>query len=94
MLAGRCSARLAVNLEPLKSQTHMEKFVMAAGTAVRYADAGKGTQAVLLLHGYLESIEVWDDFAGQLGTSYRVLRLALPGHAFSDWGGPEVIALA
>lgn len=69
----------------------MEKFVMAAGTAVRYADAGKGTQAVLLLHGYLESIEVWDDFAGQLGTSCRVIRLDLPGHGFSDWGGREVI---
>ena len=69
----------------------MEKFVMAAGTAVRYADAGKGTQTVLLLHGYLESIEVWDDFAGQLGTSYRMLRLDLPGHGFSDWGGREVI---
>ncbi|WP_345740245.1 alpha/beta hydrolase [Rikenella microfusus] len=67
----------------------MEKFVMAGSTPVRYADAGKGTQVVLLLHGYLESIEVWDDFAGMLGREYRVIRLDLPGHGFSDWDGRE-----
>lgn len=66
---------------------------MAGGTPVRYADAGKGTQAVLLLHGYLESIEVWDDFAGELGKNYRVIRMDLPGHGFSDWGGREVIGI-
>lgn len=71
----------------------MEKFVMAGGTPVRYADAGKGTQAVVLLHGYLESIEVWDDFAGELGKEYRVIRVDLPGHGFSDWGGREVIGI-
>lgn len=66
---------------------------MAGGTPVRYADSGKGTQAVLLLHGYLESIEVWDDFAGELGKEYRVLRMDLPGHGFSLWGEGEVIGV-
>lgn len=71
----------------------MEKFVMAGDTPVRYADAGKGTQTVVLLHGYLESIEVWDDFAGALGKDYRVIRVDLPGHGFSDWGGREVVGI-
>lgn len=71
----------------------MEKFIIANNTPVRYADAGKGTQAVLLLHGYLESMEVWEEFAGQLGKHYRVLRMDLPGHGFSDWGGREVISM-
>lgn len=71
----------------------MEKFIIANNTPVRYADAGKGTQAVLLLHGYLESIEVWETFAGALGKHYRVLRMDLPGHGFSDWGGREVITM-
>lgn len=66
---------------------------MAGSTPVRYADAGKGTQVVVLLHGYLESIEVWDDFAGELGKAYRVIRIDLPGHGFSDWGGREVIGI-
>lgn len=71
----------------------MEKFVMAAGTAARYADGGKGTQTVVLLHGYLESIEVWDHFAGELGKDYRVIRIDLPGHGFSDRGGREVVGI-
>lgn len=66
---------------------------MAAGTPVRYADAGRGSQTVLLLHGYLESLEVWDDLAGELGKHYRVLRVDLPGHGFSDWGDREVIGI-
>lgn len=66
---------------------------MAGGTPVRYADAGRGTQVILLLHGYLESIEVWEDFAGMLGKEYRVIRMDLPGHGFSDWGGRETIGI-
>lgn len=66
---------------------------MAGDTPVRYSDAGRGTQVVLLLHGYLESIEVWEDFAGMLGRDYRVICVDLPGHGFSDWGGREVIGI-
>lgn len=67
--------------------------MMAGDTPVRYEDAGKGTQAVLLLHGYLESLEVWDDFAGRLGKKYRVIRMDLPGHGFSQWGERKVIGI-
>ena len=38
----------------------MEKFMMAAGTALRVLDTEKGDTTVVLLHGYLEMIEVWD----------------------------------
>ncbi|MDE5943971.1 MAG: alpha/beta hydrolase [Rikenella sp.] len=66
---------------------------MAGDTPVRYSDGGKGTQVVLLLHGYLESIEVWEEFAGMLGRNYRVICVDLPGHGFSDWGGRSVIGI-
>lgn len=71
----------------------MEKFIMAGDTPVRYADGGRGEQVVLLLHGYLESIEVWETFAGLLGRNYRVICVDLPGHGFSDWGGRKVIGI-
>lgn len=71
----------------------MEKFIIANDTPVRYADSGKGTQAVLLLHGYLESLEVWDDFAGELGKNFRVIRPDLPGHGFSQYQDREVITM-
>ena len=32
----------------------MEKFIMAAGTALRISDTLKGGTTVVLLHGYLE----------------------------------------
>ncbi len=57
---------------------------MAGGTAIRYRDIGKGDKVVLLLHGYLHSLEVWDDFAGQLGKNFRVLAFDLPGHGVSE----------
>lgn len=67
--------------------------MMAGSVATRYCDAGKGTNVVLLLHGYGESLEVWDDFAGVLGKSLRVVRMDLPGSGFSDWGGRETISI-
>ncbi|MEG1649450.1 MAG: alpha/beta hydrolase [Rikenellaceae bacterium] len=62
----------------------MEKFVMAGPTAIRYRDIGKGAKTIVLLHGYLESIEVWDDFAGELGKNFRIISFDLPGHGISE----------
>lgn len=66
---------------------------MAAGVATRYADFGKGDKTICLLHGYLESIEVWERFAGQLGKEFRVVVIDLPGHGISDWGAREAITV-
>ncbi len=59
-------------------------MVMAGTTAIRYRDIGKGEKVILLLHGYLHSLEVWDDFAGQLGKSHRVIAFDIPGHGISE----------
>lgn len=40
----------------------MEKFVVANGCALRIADTEKGDAVVLLLHGYLEALDVFDEF--------------------------------
>lgn len=60
----------------------MEKFCEISGIPVRVQWEGKG-DAVLLLHGYLETLEVWDEFADLLKAHYQVIRLDLPGHGFS-----------
>lgn len=62
----------------------MEKFVIAAGVATRYCDLGVGEHPILLIHGYLESIEIWDGFIGGLGKSNRVLAVDVPGHGVSQ----------
>jgi pimeloyl-ACP methyl ester carboxylesterase len=50
---------------------------------VRYDVQGEGP-AVFLLHGYLESLEIWEEFAGELTGEYKVIRMDLPGHGKSE----------
>jgi pimeloyl-ACP methyl ester carboxylesterase len=52
------------------------------GTFIRYTDEGDG-DTVILLHGYLESLEIWDGFAEELSAGYRVICVDLPGHGRS-----------
>ncbi len=67
----------------------MEQFIMAAGTALRISDTGVagGKPAIVLLHGYLESIEVWEDFTKLLTPHLRVIAIDLPGHGISEVKG-------
>lgn len=50
---------------------------------IHYTDSGKG-KVIVLLHGYLETSEVWGGFAGKLAEKYRVIIPDLPGHGRSD----------
>lgn len=47
------------------------------------ADSQRGDKCVVLLHGYLESMLVWDEFAALLKESVRVVTIDLPGHGVS-----------
>ena len=61
---------------------------MAGDCALRLGDSVKGGRAIVLLHGYLESLDVWEDFVPLLGRHYRVLAPDLPGHGISQVKGP------
>lgn len=50
---------------------------------LHYTDTGRGT-AIVLLHGYLESSEVWNGFACRLAEYFRVINVDLPGCGLSD----------
>ena len=67
----------------------MEKFIKAAGVALRISVKGEGPEAVLLLHGYLESLDVWDDFSDLLASRYKVIAMDIPGHGISEVKGEE-----
>lgn len=64
-----------------------EKFIMAGDTALHLCDSERGEQCVVLLHGYLESMLVWEDFVPLLYRSVRVISLDLPGHGISEVKG-------
>ena len=51
------------------------------------ADTEKGEKCVVLLHGYLESMLVWDEFVPLLEKELRVVTLDLPGHGISTIAG-------
>jgi pimeloyl-ACP methyl ester carboxylesterase len=49
---------------------------------IHYTDSGSG-KVIVLLHGYLESSEVWNGFSEKLTEDYRVISVDLPGHGLS-----------
>lgn len=55
------------------------KTITFKGKELHYEVSGKGNTLVLL-HGFLESLSIWDDFAEQLSRQFRVIRIDLPGH--------------
>jgi pimeloyl-ACP methyl ester carboxylesterase len=58
-------------------------FFSYKGGRINYSDSGSG-EVIILLHGYLESSEVWNGFAEKLRSEFRVISVDLPGCGLSD----------
>ena len=50
---------------------------------INYETQGEGP-AVLLLHGFLEDLAMWDELAALLLKNFTLIRLDLPGHGRSS----------
>jgi len=61
----------------------MEGNVKFKNANLHYRDDGKGN-AIVLLHGYLESMDIWGSFRDELTRYCRVITIDLPGHGKSD----------
>jgi pimeloyl-ACP methyl ester carboxylesterase len=61
-------------------------FFPFGGGRIHYSVAGEG-DPVVLLHGYLETSEIWNGFARKLAEHFRVIAIDLPGHGKSDTFG-------
>lgn len=61
----------------------LNSYLIVHGKKIYYSDRGKGFP-VILLHGYLESHFIWDDFSNQLAENFRVIAFDIPGHGKSD----------
>lgn len=61
-----------------------DRFIMAGGCALRVRESGEGYPPVVLLHGYLESLDVWEDFQTALSHYIRTISIDLPGHGISE----------
>ncbi len=60
----------------------MGEFIHFNGQPLHYTDTGSGP-AVILLHGFTESLLIWDDYAQLLSNNFRVICIDMPGHGRS-----------
>lgn len=61
----------------------MEYFVTCSGIPVHVSETGSGDNAIVLLHGYLETLYVWEEFRTLLPGSSHIVSIDLPGMGLS-----------
>lgn len=60
----------------------MEHFIKYSGADIRYKVSGKGNTTVLL-HGFTESLDIWENFSNTLSAENKIICIDLPGHGKS-----------
>ena len=60
----------------------MIDFIKFQNQPIRYKTEGLGN-VVVLLHGFLESLEIWNSFSEMLSKYFNVISIDLPGHGES-----------
>lgn len=61
----------------------MEYFAISNGIPVHILDTKKGEKTILLLHGYLETLYIFNELVEILEKKYRIVAIDLPGHGLS-----------
>jgi len=60
----------------------MNEIIKFEDHRISFSDHGKG-MPIVLLHGFLESLEMWNAFVAGLSNDFRVICIDLPGHGKS-----------
>ncbi|MDO4367082.1 MAG: alpha/beta hydrolase [Bacteroidales bacterium] len=61
----------------------MEFYAISQGIPVHISDTQKGDTALVLLHGYLETLYIFSEFEERLSPYVRIISLDLPGHGLT-----------
>lgn len=61
----------------------MKSFIDSKGLKIHYQLTGHGP-AIVLLHGFLGSAEIWKSFSRRLSEWFSVITVDLPGHGLSS----------
>ena len=61
----------------------MEKQIQLHGKIINFKSVGKG-KTIILLHGFLESIKIWEEFSAKLSKDFNVVMIDLPGHGKTE----------
>jgi len=60
----------------------MGSFIKFQNQQSHYKSTGRG-KTIVLLHGFLESLEIWKNFTKYLSSDFQVVSIDLPGHGKS-----------
>ncbi len=61
-----------------KYETPESRYVSINGTSIHYLDQGKGP-VIVALHGTVDSLHTWDEWAKKMTPHYRIVRMDIPG---------------
>jgi len=61
----------------------MSTFISHPGNKIHYESKGNGN-AIVFLHGFTETLHIWDEFSDRLSENFQVVCIDLPGHGQSD----------
>ncbi len=61
----------------------MDKTILYNNKSIHYRISGTG-KCVVLLHGFIESLDIWDEFVIDLEKDFCTIAIDLPGHGKSD----------
>jgi len=69
---------------PDKNVTGKSKFAKLDGAKIHYVNYGKGSDALVLIHGWTMNVDNWRDQIPDFASRYHVIAIDLPGHGQSD----------
>ncbi|MEQ9519243.1 MAG: alpha/beta hydrolase [Parvibaculum sp.] len=74
----------SAELRPLYGDGASQFLLLPSGATVHYRDQGKADgPAIVLIHGSNASLHTWEPWVKQLGDTYRIVTLDLPGHGLT-----------
>lgn len=85
-IATASAGRISPGLDPATASTG--PYAHAAGVLTRYRVWGTKGRPIVLLHGFVESTDVWTRVAPLLARDHRVIAIDLRGFGYSERRGP------
>jgi pimeloyl-ACP methyl ester carboxylesterase len=86
-----CSLTIAPSLSLAVSPARFEKnaagesrFTTLDGARIHYVNYGKGSEALILIHGWTMNVDNWREQVPDFAKRTRVIAIDLPGHGMSD----------
>ena len=50
---------------------------------LNYEISGKGNENLVMLHGFMENLMIWEDLEARLSNDFTLIKIDLPGHGLS-----------